>query len=258
MDEIIPDNQHFATDENIRPKAAFQSSMPWVKGYFAFPPTADGRVLFTFSQRPQNDLQVAREQADREAEAEQERRTKELAWEERCQRDAQVRQERLERERAEALVGEMDWVRAGGSLRDANGRRDVVRTEQLRAEIRLQDEEKRLMAQWDAYEARWRALLASSSTVSFRDVPWPTPTAPSSVDELTNAAIADFIFGPLQVRKNTITRRERIRASLLRWHPDKVYSILVRTVEEDTNVVREGVNTVFRCLKALQDAERGN
>ncbi|KAG5220669.1 mitochondrial carrier domain-containing protein [Salix suchowensis] len=48
---------------------------------------------------------------------------------------------RLEREQAEATQGEFDWVRSGGILRDARGRRDKVRTEAIRTEIRRRDEE---------------------------------------------------------------------------------------------------------------------
>ncbi|PCH44921.1 hypothetical protein WOLCODRAFT_27147 [Wolfiporia cocos MD-104 SS10] len=150
----------------------------------------------------------------------------------------------------------MAWVRAGGVLYDRQGRRDDARTEELRAEIRLQDEEKRVMEQWNAYEDRWRILLATDTPVAFADVPWPLSPAPVTASELTSEAVEKFLFAPLNVRQNTVTKRERIRASLLRWHPDKVSAVLQRVVEGDADAVRNGVNTVFLCLRALQDKDR--
>ncbi|KAH9835203.1 uncharacterized protein C8Q71DRAFT_764653 [Rhodofomes roseus] len=150
----------------------------------------------------------------------------------------------------------MDWVRKGGSLRDANGRRDMVRTEQLRAQVRMLDEEARLMNLWSGYETRWRAMLAGTGPVTFANVPWPLPVALKTVDELVPAALEEFLFGSLRLKDNTVTRRERMRASLLRWHPDKLSVLMSRVVEEDEAVVREGIHTVFRHLKAMQDSDR--
>lgn len=234
-------------------------TFPRVKGYFAFPPTVtpDGHIAFTFTIKGaiEGDSREGRERQERASREAAEAR-KEAAWQERRRRDVQLHEERLARERAEALTGEMAWVRAGGSLRDAHGRRDKVRTEQLRAEIRLLDEEARLTAQWNAYEARWCALLAVNTPVTFKDVPWPLPSAVASVDDLVPGAIEEFLFGPLRVRRNTVTKRERFRASFLRWHPDKMSALLQRVVPEDESAVQEGVKAVFRCLRALQEAQR--
>lgn len=229
-------------------------------GYFAFPPslTSDGRVVFTFTVK-QEDPEILRQReelAARAAEAERRERRKEEAWQEWLRRDAQLREERLAQERAEALKGEMEWVRWGGSLRDANGRRDLARTAEVREQVRILDEETRLLRLWDSYEARWRAILVDTGPVTFGQVPWPAPVAPKAVDELVPVVIEEFLFGSLRVRNNTITRRDRIRASLLRWHPDKVCGLLSRVVREEQSMVREGVHAVFRCLRVLQELDR--
>ncbi|OBZ78431.1 hypothetical protein A0H81_02395 [Grifola frondosa] len=237
------------------------ATFSWTKGYFAFPPTVTPK-LDTRGHTPSASPQLpghTESHIPEELQAQDEpseHKSEEQAWEERRCRDAQVRAKRREMEQAEALLGEMDWIRLGGSLRDAYGRIDRVRTEQLRAEVRLQDEERRLMAQWDAYEERWRVSLVSTTPVAFKNLPWPLTAPPTSVDELTHDAIAEFLLAPLRVRKNTITKRERIRASLLRWHPDKTSWMFVRLVPDDFDVVREGIHAVFRCLKTLQDLER--
>ncbi|KZT10344.1 uncharacterized protein LAESUDRAFT_721682 [Laetiporus sulphureus 93-53] len=266
MDDSTNDNQNMGEDMEITPPK------PWRNlGYFAFPPNvnADGRVTFTLpvSQRVQQSAQAFKE---REAEAlrDVQIRLKEAAWQERCRREAKENEERRAFERAEALRGEMEWVRMGGSLLDAHGRRDTVRTERLRAKVRLLDEEARLIKLWETYEMRWRTLLAGSGPVTFQDIPWPMPPAskvrfmgsvkptPISLEDLTQKAMEEVLFGPLKIRGNTVTRRDRIRTSLLRWHPDKFSPVLQRVVEEDTEAVREGIYTVFRHLKVLQETER--
>lgn len=230
----------------------------WTKGYFAFPPgtVSSARVPFSESQQDNTATTDATEDED-EDESRTQKRAKEQAWEERCRRDAEARQARLEREKAEALLGEMEWVRAGGMLRDIHGRRDVVRTEQLRVEVKKQDEEKRVSTMWDTYETRWKTVLASSSPVTFKDIPWPIPNAsPSCPEEITLATVDEFLFASLNIRSNTVSKRDRIRSSILRWHPDKIASLFARVVPEEEDAVANGINTVFRCLKVLQDAEK--
>jgi hypothetical protein len=189
--------------------------------------------------------------------AEKDRQKMEDAWEERQRRDAATRQKRLEQARATALQGEIEWVRSGGMLRDSQGHRDYVRTEEIRKELRLQAQEKIWIEQWEFYERRWRSLFSSTGPVAFLDIPWPMQVAPSSVDEINSQAITTFLLDPLRVRTNTTTQRDRVRASLLRWHPDKMSSIMGRVVEEDVQVVRDGVNAVFVILKQIQDNGTG-
>lgn len=233
------------------------SSLPniWQKGYFAFPP---GGVRLPLTPSQNITTTAATDDDNDNASL---RATKEQAWKERCQRDAETRQGRLERERALALLGEMEWVRAGGTLRDVYGRRDVVRTDELRAEIQRQDEEKRVNEMWEVYETRWRDILNSDVAVGFQDIPWPlatttTTTTTTTAEEITLTAVKDFLFATLKVRSNSVSRRDRIRASILRWHPDKMAGLLVRVVPDDELAVINGINAVFRCLKELQDTER--
>lgn len=163
------------------------------------------------------------------------------------------RKKRIEKEREIATEGEFEWVRSGGVLRDAQGRRDKVRTESIKQEIRLREREKRLTDQWDTYERNWHTLLESNTPVSFKDVPWPLPSCPSSVEDLSFSAISEFLLEPLEVRTNTVTQRERIRTSLLRWHPDKISDVLERVVEDDVRAVREGIGAVFVSLKRMKE-----
>ena len=244
-------------------------------GYLAFPPTPDptanpkpfplpseahSRTPFASTQNtPTRPSPAEAHEPSKHATAKQ---LEEQAWAERRRRDAELHQARLERERAEAWLGELAWVRSGGIVRDVRGRRDMARTELLRAEIRLQDEEKRIMDRWSGYETRWRLLALSSAdeeaNIKWEDVPWPVATTAQSVDDLTPGAIEEFIFAPLKVRGKTDSRKDKLRSSILRWHPDKDAVILSRVAEEDRWNVQEGVNAVFRALKELQDAEKAS
>jgi hypothetical protein len=168
------------------------------------------------------------------------------------------RRKRQERERALGERSEIEWVRAGGVLRDALGRRDRARTERIRQELQVQDVESERTARWEAYEVHWRAMQSSTVPIAFVEFPWPLTVRVSSRDlgALTRGAVSDFLFSSLAVRTNTTTKRERIRSSLLRWHPDKISFVFSRVVPDDLELVREGIHVVFSILKALQDAER--
>ncbi|KAF8438869.1 hypothetical protein L210DRAFT_3542432 [Boletus edulis BED1] len=168
------------------------------------------------------------------------------------------RRKRRDCERTLSERSEIEWVRAGGVLRDAFGRRDKGRTERIRQDLKVQDVERERTARWEAYEARWRAMQSSMAPIGFVEFPWPLRVRVSSRDlsGLTRSAVSDFLLESLAVRTNTTTRRERIRSSLLRWHPDKMSLVLGRVVLDDLELVREGIHVVFSILKALQDAER--
>ncbi|KAF8189773.1 hypothetical protein K438DRAFT_1832077, partial [Mycena galopus ATCC 62051] len=166
--------------------------------------------------------------AERKEEEERQRqKALDDAWAARRVRDQAARKARLEAEAAEALKGEIDWVRSGGILRDAQGNRDYARTEAIREELRL-----------SALEATWKAGRDRNKPrdVQFQDVPWPvcpTDGRPVALAELTVDRVEDFLLAGLKVRGCTVTKKERVRTSLLRWHPDKMTTVLARIVETD-------------------------
>ncbi|KAL0958173.1 hypothetical protein HGRIS_000336 [Hohenbuehelia grisea] len=212
-------------------------------GYFVFAPTTTNAVEdspSSSSPPPSPDLS-AEERARREFR----------------ERAAQLVAARRAAERAEALKGEFDWVRSGGMLRDAHYRPDKARTEAIRAEIRLQDKEASITREWDGYEAQWHNLLASEGPVRFGDIPWPQARdradAPLSLEALDASKMAEFLLASLTVRGNKLTRKERVRASWLRWHPDKMTALLTRIIPQDIPAVNAGISVVMTCLKNLQD-----
>ncbi|KAG1871409.1 hypothetical protein F4604DRAFT_2014191 [Suillus subluteus] len=224
------------------------------KGYFAFPPSTLGTSRSSYPafipQSPNTkEIFVDKSAPEKGDETHSEKPPHD-----------EERINRLHKERELIEMSEIEWVRGGGVLRDAQGRRDKARTERIRAELKLQEAEKAKMGRWKEYEDRWKALAASDKALAFADIPWPLRTAPSSgdTDAFTLLAISEFLFESLSVRSNTITKKSRIRSSILRWHPDKSSLVVGRIVAEDVDAVREGIHAVFHCLKRLQDDERDN
>ncbi|KAG5636998.1 hypothetical protein H0H81_006142 [Sphagnurus paluster] len=160
----------------------------------------------------------------------------------------------------EARRGEEAWVASGGTLRDAHGRRDPVRTAAVRAELALRAWEAEAVARWEAYEAAWRRLLGGDADevqegLRFKDIPWPVSVPGGAVqpEDVTVSRVEEFLLEGLKVRGCPTTRRERVRGALLRWHPDKMTRVVGRVVDEDTERVKEGVRVVTECLQKLNE-----
>ncbi|KAJ6484414.1 hypothetical protein C8R47DRAFT_1048553 [Mycena vitilis] len=208
------------------------------------------------SQIAHKDLAAQREEEERQKQA-----ALDEAWAARRIADAAIRKARLEAEAAEALKGEIDWVRSGGILRDAQGNRDYKRTEAIREELRLSALEASLVERWTKYETRWAELAGKAGRdrnkprdVRFEDVPWPVCPAesqPVKLADLKVDRVEDFLVANLKVRGCTVTKKERVRSSLLRWHPDKMTAVLGRIVETDLEAVREGIHAIVLCLHQL-------
>ncbi|OCB86477.1 hypothetical protein A7U60_g6370 [Sanghuangporus baumii] len=204
------------------------------------------------------ELNRIREEKTSEQAAEREHLAKEREWRERLRREEAHRQKQREREREEALKGEKHWVRSGGVLTDINGRRDLKRTEEIRRLVEKEDAERRIIERWQSYERAWLNIISSTDKpVTFADMPWPLLTPPKSPDELRNPTkIAEFLFESLTLEKNTTTRRERLRTALLRWHPDKLGSVLARVPEDELSAVKDGIDAMVISLMKLQEAEK--
>lgn len=239
-------------------------------GYFASPPSA-GSSRAEQEKNREADEKAKQEAIEREKEEEEKR---ELERKEREKREQDKIAERRAKEQAEALRGEEEWVRSGMTLYDENGERDVARTAAIREDLRVRDMEDALRTRWRTYEERWRDLLLSHSQekLSFQDIPWPVEARvivvgkylerkkviqPIELTDLTPARIEDFLLGDLSVRGSTVTRKSRLRSSLLRWHPDKLPAgLLERIGEEDVDKVKLGMGEVIRCIQGLNETRQ--
>ncbi|KAH8094762.1 hypothetical protein DFH11DRAFT_1053177 [Phellopilus nigrolimitatus] len=252
------------TFSRIGTDSAVASSSTPRKGYLAFPAGCSltpEQTLRTLDEQSKLVLEASKaDHASVEAaatQAEQTQASLDQAWQERENRENARRQARMEREREEALIGEKYWVRQGGFLRDADGRRDHKRTEEIRRVVEREDAERRVRERWAAYESGWAKLVSSTEPVTFASIPWPLVDPPKNASDLHNpAGIAAFLFESLSVSGNKTTRKERLRTSLLRWHPDKLGNVLGRVREDDLGVVKDSIDAVVMGLMSLQDAEK--
>ena len=137
--------------------------------------------------------------------------------------------------------------------------------------MKLERESRRRDYAREEYSIRWRELHSisgESETLEFDDIPWPVAAAhgaqltqlrkrksgvPRSitVDELTAEAITAFLL-PAGKEFDREKRKERLRESFLRFHPDKFEGRFMRFVKEgDREKVKEAIGQVSRVLNSL-------
>lgn len=148
-----------------------------------------------------------------------------------------------------------DYRRQTERHRAAYERRKRMEDEKERLRREHELEEARSRRQEESarrYESRWAALLSSSETLEFRDIPWPMFSRPKSLSDIKPAKVTLFVLSPLHPGE---TRREKIRNALKRWHPDRFGRISSRVEEADREAVEEGMGIVVRCLNDLLERE---
>ena len=72
-------------------------------------------------------------------------------------------------------------------------------------------------------------------------------------DLLRPEAIREFLLSP--AHSPEVSSKDRIRAALRRWHPDKFARVLGLVVESDRDAVADGVGIVVRCLNEMLERE---
>ena len=209
-------------------------------------------------QREREEEQEARRLAEADAEA---RRAAAAA------REARRRQRLAEQQRHEEQKRQQQERRA---LREERNR--VERTRRARE----------IANAWSSYETRWTLLNqtqsktqgrrqldgASPSSLTFERIPWPVADSPLdgrrttrrtalALDEyehlLRPEAICEFILSP--AHSPEVSSKDRIRAALRRWHPDKFARVLGMVTESDRGAVADGVGIVVRCLNEMLERE---
>lgn len=131
----------------------------------------------------------------------------------------------------------------------------------------------------DDYENRWKSLLSahandasasaacSTELLAFSDVPWPIfpPRKDGLIrgEDINPDAVSLFLFpGPSLVddeeakERRAAARKERLRETILRYHPDKFEArVLSRVQEGDQEAVREAVGRVVRAVGELMKVQ---
>ena len=141
--------------------------------------------------------------------------------------------------------------------------------------LKNEQEARLAVAAWNLYESRWGQLVNTppdENSLRFVDIPWPSleslpstesPRSPTSkrrnlipsalqiASVLNPKSVGDFLLSPHHSKDKN--RRLRLRAALLRFHPDKVSRWLNLIQESERGAVVMGVEIVVRCLNELMD-----
>lgn len=120
--------------------------------------------------------------------------------------------------------------------------------EERRQRRRNRDIRRRELARQE-YESRWKELLSlPPANLHFDDIPWPivAPRPSVAVEDLTLEAVSLFLFS------EETTKKDRLRETYLRFHPDKFESRLMKLVKSgEQEKVRLGMSQVVRILNDL-------
>ncbi|KAG9119269.1 hypothetical protein FRC07_005773 [Ceratobasidium sp. 392] len=159
---------------------------------------------------------------------------------------------------------ERQAARAAREAREAAAARKAFEEERKRLDEqrRKAEEEKRkneeqvIVAAWSRYERGWMYLLngviADGRQLTFYDIPWPVAMPARSFDELQASAIERFLLSPYH--STSKTRKMRLRAALMQWHPDKFAQRFVDRIEEShRNAILAAVNSVARTITELMN-----
>jgi hypothetical protein len=154
--------------------------------------------------------------------------------------------------------GERERAKSEGRVRDANEARERIEKDRARNAM----SEGAVAAAWTTYEKACAELMDAkptkgkplSSNLTFYDIPWPVLGTASSFHDLTTQNIAAFLLSPHH--SNGKSRRARLRAAILIWHPDKfAQKVLPRVAESHRPAVVAAVNVVARIVTELISAD---
>ncbi|KAG9094186.1 hypothetical protein FRC07_011345, partial [Ceratobasidium sp. 392] len=131
------------------------------------------------------------------------------------------------------------------AARAARGAREAAAARKAFEEERKRLDEQRRKAEEEKRKNEERQL-------TFYDIPWPVAMPARSFDELQASAIERFLLSPYH--STSKTRKMRLRAALMQWHPDKFAQRFVDRIEEShRNAILAAVNSVARTITELMN-----
>lgn len=169
---------------------------------------------------------------------------------------------RWRRDAEEAVQEELRRLRQARQnterCRDAYEKRktEEMEAERRRTEAMRKSREKRKQAErqlFASYESQWASIASASEEtrkpLAFHSIPWPVFVQPHSLEDITPARVASFVLSPSHSEGQP--RKDRVKAALRRWHPDRFGRWQAMVEECDRENVEEGAGIVVRCLSNL-------
>ena len=142
--------------------------------------------------------------------------------------------------------------------RRARREAEMAKVLQREAEKRAKEHEekhrkaKAVAKAWKGYEERWARISGNTEEqLSFAMVPWPAVIQPTDAPGITKDSIREFLLSHHHSRG--VSRKDRVRAALKLWHPDKFKRTLDRVEDKDRALVEEAAGVVARCLNGLME-----
>ncbi|KAH9925914.1 uncharacterized protein BXZ73DRAFT_103084 [Epithele typhae] len=171
-----------------------------------------------------------------------------------------------------------EWVRAGMWRRkhaaeyEEQQRRKAERQARIDREEALHEETKKMERLAEDERRQKRSKKEAHQLLGFEDVPWPVHALSacatlvareeSLVHDFTLDAISSFLFphrsssdeDEQDPAERTKKKRDRLRETMLRYHPDKFEGrVGARVKPSEQYIVKEAVGIVARSLNALLD-----
>ena len=179
----------------------------------------------------------------------------------------------LDRRKHAAEYEEQERKKAERAARKARERAVREETKRLEREAeedrrrrRRSRERRRAAEARELYDTRWKDLLGPSQNIEgllrFTDIPWPVlppdlssrHTRELALSDFTIEAISGFLLGQEDAESEAgrKERKDKLRETMLRFHPDKFEGrILRRVLESERDTVKEAVGVVVRSLNTL-------
>lgn len=139
--------------------------------------------------------------------------------------------------------------------RKARREAETAKLLQREAEKRKEEKHRKVKAvikAWKGYEERWVGISGNpEERLSFVTIPWPMVTRPADATRITKDNVREFLLS--RHHSGGVSNKDRIRAALKLWHPDKFKRTLDRVEDKDRASVEEAAGVVARCLNGLME-----
>lgn len=161
-----------------------------------------------------------------------------------AERQAHLRWEEQQRIRKVQEAADLARRQEEERLQAQQREQERLQTEKVTTEQRVLEE----------YELKWNVLKTDQHipVIYFYEVPWPLITQVQSFDDFTAPAISYFVQHPLRTGFEGKTPRERVKAEIRRWHPDKFNTkVLPRMFPDHAEFAKDAAGRVVRILTQM-------
>ena len=163
------------------------------------------------------------------------------------------REERMQRAREERER----WERERAARREAEAKRQEEEQRKEAARIKAEQEAAARAADVDQlfamYDWKWKLLKGDLVSITFADFPWPVLDFVAHPDDITYLRVKEFVFHLSRSSQEGKNRKDRVRAEMLKWHPDKFNTKLPKVTECERGAVREAAGRVARFLNQMME-----